>query len=399
MMPRRPAHNLEVAETLREALANLRAQGRRSALALLGILIGTASIVAMLNIGHIAQLETSKLFSHLGADMVQLRAMPTGAAPAALDRELIEQLPARDPDVAWSLPLATGRAQVAFGSQRHDMLIVAITPALPRLAGLHLERGRSIAAIDQCAMVAVAGAEAATQLSSPGNQLMPTGKVAIGDYVYSVIGTLRPSFAEALSPGDYNKALLIPLDCARRVLGSSAPTTAMVRLRPGADAEKAGARLSGMLANASSSIEVISARQLIKTMNEQKAVHTSMLAAIGGISLLVGGIGVMNVMLMSVMERRSEIGLRAAIGATPRDLQLMFTVEAGVLALAGGVAGTLIGVLIAWIMAQYSGWTFDLAFYVLPLGSGMAAIVGLVFGLYPAITAARLHPIEALRAD
>ena len=124
-----------------------------------------------------------------------------------------------------------------------------------------------------------------------------------------------------------------------------------------------------------------------------------MLAAIGGISLLVGGIGVMNVMLMSVMERRREIGLRAAIGATPRDLRAMFVIEAGVLALAGGVAGALLGIVSAWLIARGSGWNFSLALYVLPLGPGVAGMVGLAFGLYPAITASRLDPIEALRAE
>ena len=107
----------------------------------------------------------------------------------------------------------------------------------------------------------------------------------------------------------------------------------------------------------------------------------------------------MNVMLMGVMERRREIGLRAAIGATPADLRLMFLAEAVTLALAGGLVGLVLGVAAAAIAAKASGWTFSLALYVLPLGPTVAALVGVAFGLYPAIKASRLSPIEALRAE
>ena len=134
-------------------------------------------------------------------------------------------------------------------------------------------------------------------------------------------------------------------------------------------------------------------------MKAQAAVQSRLLAAIGGISLLVGGIGVMNVMLMTVMERRREIGLRAAIGARPRDIRLMFLVEGVILSVGGGALGAALGVAATAVVARLSNWTFDVALWVLPLGPGMAAVVGLAFGLYPAIAASRVHPVEALRAD
>ena len=136
-----------------------------------------------------------------------------------------------------------------------------------------------------------------------------------------------------------------------------------------------------------------------QAMNEQKAVHSRLLAGIGSISLLVGGIGVMNVMLMSVMERRREIGVRMAVGARRRDIRLMFLLESAMLAVCGGALGAAVGVAVTAVIASVSGWDFAVAWWTLPLGPGVAGLVGVAFGLYPAMAASRLDPIEALRAE
>lgn len=400
MSPRSSSdRRIDLREIIHEAVGNLHDQGRRSALALLGIMIGTASIIAMLNIGHVAQRETLKLFSNLGVDMLQLQASSVDIPPQGLDRLSLEKLPFRDSDVISVTPFATGRASVSYTVKQADLAVVGITPAFNRLMKVPLEKGRLIGTQDACATVAVAGAAVATQLSAPGSPLSPNSRIAVGDYIFTIIGILAPVTPQALSPADYNNSLFIPLACARRVLASQDPTAAMVRLVPGRDAEVVGGRLSAMLQKPGLSIQVISAQSMISVMNQQKQVHSRMLTAIGGISLLVGGIGVMNVMLMNVLERRREIGLRAAIGATPRVIQQMFLVEAGILACLGGVAGAIFGILASYVVAKGAGWTFELALYVLPLGPGMACIVGLIFGLYPAISASRLDPIEALRAE
>src|SRR6202012_5687804 len=130
-------------------------------------------------------------------------------------------------------------------------------------------------------------------------------------------------------------------------------------------------------------IQVHGARQVVAAVRAQRAVQTRLLAALAGISLLVGGLGVMNVMLMAMLERRREIGLRVAIGATPRDIRTLFLVEAALLAGAGGLLGVALGVLGAPIAAGISHWRFSVAFYALPLGVGVALVFGVAFGLYP----------------
>ncbi len=386
-------------EGVLEALGNLYAQRQRSLLALLGIMIGTASIVAMLAIGHMAQHETMRMYKHLGVDILQIHALPVTGPEGFLERAAIESLPSGDPDILAAAPLSVGRAGVAMNGASADLAVVTTSAALPGLTGMHLAQGRFLGAIDEGALATVVGAGAAAKLSTPGAPLVPGASVRIGQYVYSVVGVLEPMPYTAFDPTNFNDAVLIPLNGAGRFRASDQPDTVLMRLRPDADVKAAGARIAARLANPRSRMQVISARELIDGMNAQKAIHGRLLTAIGGISLLVGGIGVMNVMLMGVMERRREIGLRAAIGATPGDLRRMFLIEAAVLAFVGGVGGLILGLAAALLTARVSGWAFAAPAYVLVLGPGMAALVGVAFGLYPAAKAASLDPIEALRGE
>jgi putative ABC transport system permease protein len=374
---------------------------QRSALALLGIVIGTASVVAMLTIGHMASNEALRLFSRMGVDKLVVQADGVGPGMQGLDPAIVEALPQRLPAILRSAPVLTGHVEVDVGGAPQSAGVAATTPALQRLVGLQLSSGRFLEAVDDGEPVAVVGAAAASLLSQPGAPISVGSHVRLGRYLFAVVGVLKPGPTTAFDPTDFNAAVIIPLGSSHRALGQTVLNAAVAQVRPGIDANIAAAALGDTLKQASpkAQLQVQSARALIQTLKVQKAVHTRLLAAIGGISLLVGGIGIMNVMLMGVMERRREIGLRAAIGATPHDIQLMFLIEAAALALVGGVTGALLGVAVAFAVAAASGWAFSLALYSLPLGAGVATIVGLGFGLYPAVKASQLHPIEALRAE
>ncbi|MEX6725601.1 ABC transporter permease [Parapedomonas caeni] len=383
----------------RECLASLLERRQRASLALLGIVIGTASVVTMLTLGHIAQLETLRLFRDMGVDLLQVQAIPAGPAPTALDAAAIARLPDRHASIRMAVALTVGNGEASHGGKRTHVGIAAAPPVLRPLAGLHLAHGRFLASSDNDTTAIVLGADAAAALSSDRRPLRVGSMVRLNRYVFTVVGILRTTPYTPLHPTDFNNAALVPPASARRLLNRPAPSTALIAMRPNTDADTLGQRLVIELARPGATLHALSARQLVDAMNAEKAVHTRLLTAIGAISLAVGGIGVMNVMLMSVLERRREIGLRAAIGATPADIQMLFLVEAALLSMAGGAFGLFSGLTVAYIVARGSGWIFDLPFHVVPLGIGLATGVGIISGLLPARQAARLDPIEALRAE
>ena len=389
------ARGVGLGELALEALANLRGQGRRSVLALLGVVIGSAAIVALMNIAHIAQLEALKSFRQTGVDVLSVQSEGLGS----MDPALIERLVRQDPAAVLAAPLTTTSLSVVADQKSSNLTVAGVTSAIGVMAGLSTTKGRMLRQVDDCSFVAVVGQKAAADLSAPGAEGGPDSLLRIGGYGFTVVGALAPVPHQAMSPVQFDSAILIPLACARRVMPNDGATGAMIRLRPDADTAAAVTRYTAALSTPQAPVRVQDARSMIQAMKKQMAMLGGVLVAIGSISLLVGGVGVMNVMLMTVMERRREIGLRAAIGATPGDIRMMFLIEAIVLALGGGVLGDVLGVGLTWVATLFLPFEFAVNWGVMILGAGVAASVGLVFGLYPAIAASRILPIEALRGD
>lgn len=384
-----------LAELSLEALANLRGQGRRSVLALLGVVIGSAAIVALMNIAYIAQIEALKSFRLTGVEVLSVQSDGVGS----LNPAMIEAVVRRDASAVAAAPMATTTMDAMAGVKSGSVTVAGVTPAIASLAGLSTSTGRMLREIDDCSPVAVVGQKAVLDLSGPGAPVVPGSIIRLGDYGFTVIGTLAAVPPQALSPIPYDNAVLIPLACARRVMPNDGATGALIRLTPEADTAAAVTRYTAALSTPQAPVRVQDAKTMIEAMKKQMAMLGGVLIAIGSISLLVGGVGVMNVMLMTVMERRREIGLRAAIGATPGEIRLMFLIEAIVLALGGGLLGDVLGVALTWLVTLFLPFDFAINWTVLFLGAGVAAGVGLVFGLYPAIAASRIQPIEALRGD
>ncbi|WP_409020573.1 ABC transporter permease [Brevundimonas vesicularis] len=378
-------------------MSNLRGQGRRSVLALLGVVIGSAAIVALLNVAHIAQCAALTNFRQTGVDMLLVRTQ--GGDDGALAIPDLLALVDGDPDAVSVAPFASLATSISMGRRVQTAQVGAVTPVMNTVLALSTVEGRLLRHIDQCVAVTVLGSKLAQGLSSPGAEAISGGQIFMEGYGFTVVGVLRPVPIQALSPFDYDNAALIPLGCARRIMPNDGATGAVIRLEPGADTAAAVSRYTAALATPQTPVQVQDAKTLIEAMKKQMAMLGGVLVAIGSISLLVGGVGVMNVMLMTVMERRREIGLRAAIGATPGDIRMMFLIEAVVLAVGGGLVGDVLGVGLTWAATLFLPFDFAVSWTVLCLGVGVAAGVGLVFGLYPAIAASRIQPIEALRGD
>lgn len=394
-----------------DAVRNLHAVRQRSALALLGIVIGTAAVIAMITIGENAKSHALAQFQAMGADLLAIQpdSNPSGRPPPFTpgDVAALRELPGIDA-VA---PLALAGMELAHDRNRVVASVAGVTGDLFAMARLSVAQGRFLSDFDGAGTFVVLGWTAARQLAGAqktevgkmeaGGRLTIGDAVRIGGYGYTVVGVLNEVVPNPLLPVDLNNAALIPLPGLRRVAPAAEITSLTIRQKPGADEEALHASVAAHFVGSPRPRPVVvqSARQLIAAMADQMRVHTLLLSAIGAISLVVGGVGVMNVMLMNVVERRREIGLRLALGARPRDIRSMFLIEALVLSVVGGVLGIALGVAAAALYAENAGWRFGLSALAPPLGLGMSVVVGLFFGLYPAVRAARLDPIVALRGD
>ncbi len=389
--------SVSIPDLVVEAASNLKGQGRRSALALLGVVIGAGSIVALMNIAYMAQVTTLKTFRQTGVDVISIKAEDAGQGTLRVER--IENVALRDPSTILVAPHATTNSTIIAGARSQAAVIAAVTPSMARLAGLSPAQGRLARGIDACNHIVVIGRKLATQLSAPGSVIMPGSVVHIGPYGFTVVGILEQVPYQSLSPVTYDEAALIPFECARRVMPHDGATGALVKLAHDADVHAAVTRFKNALSTPHAPVKVEDAKTMIEAMKKQMALVGGVLIAVSSISLLVGGVGVMNVMLMAVMERRREIGLRAAIGATPFDIRMMFLIEAVILALGGGLIGSVLGIVATRVAAIFLPFDFVVSWTVLLLGACVAGAVGLVFGLYPAISASRISPIEALRGE
>ena len=379
-------------ELSREAVASLRSQGRRSLLALLGVMIGSASIVALMSFAHIARTEVMSRFKAVGVDTVQIS--PDAGGEVWLEPALIHTMMASDPRVVVTAPLAVSRATVRIGGAAMSASVAAISPEALDMLKLGVSQGRDLTPIDGCNGAAVLGARTARETrASLGDQAF------IGGYGYQVVGILPVVAPQALNPVSPDETVFIGLSCARRVMTREGFSHALVQVHPDIDPSEWGSSLQKQMQARGQAVKAITPREMIAAMKSQMNLMSAILIAIGSVSLLVGGVGVMNVMLMSVMERRREIGLRAAIGATPSEIVFIFIVEAVALSLGGGFLGALAGVGMTALGCLVLPISFAFDPSVMLWGTGIAGAVGLVFGIHPAVSAARILPVEALRAD
>jgi len=387
---------MTAADVLRTGSLGLRTRRLRAALSALGIAIGIASMVAVLGISESSKADLLAQLDDLGTNL--LRVAP-GESFFGDDTQLPESAPSMLGRVAGVQQVAAVR-DLGLTVRRNDLIdpdetggiaVAAADPELADTVAARLRSGRFLDAATARYPTVVLGSGAADQLG-----IDDTGsRVYVGGRWFTVIGILEPvTLASAI-----DSSVLIGFDAAERWFGEERDaSTIYVRAEPEAIAAGMG-DLLGATANPerSEEVEVSRPSDALEARAAAKTAFTSLFLGLGAVALLVGGVGIANVMVISVLERRSEVGLRRALGATRRHVGAQFACESLLLATAGGAVGVALGALVTVGYAESRGWTTVVPPAALAGGLGAALLIGAVAGVYPAMRAARLSPTDALR--
>lgn len=382
-----------------DAIDTFRTLGKRTVLALLGIVIGSASIVAILNIGFNAGQEATRIFHDMGVDtLVASLNNDRGVEDSLLSTEVEKIRSLNLPGLVIS-PVAQVSVKLTFNHHPVDARAVGVEPAVTSILKLPIRRGRFLHALDTAENVVVLGHAVATSQGDRGIAVEPGEWVRINTYLFRVAGVLQPAEASMISPVLTDHSVFMPFAALARVAQSSNVSTVLARVLPPLDSSEGASRLFEGLSHAFKTrrVEMTVPQQMIDAMARQNKTFEYLLLALGVITLVGAGVAVMNVMYMNVCERRNEIGLRMAIGARGQDIRNLFLIEALALSAMGALSGACLGIVLAWLYAVISQWTFELSMVSIPLGVGSTLLVGVLSGLKPALAASRLTPVEALR--
>ena len=402
---RRKEGGLLLGESVKMAWENIVANKMRSFLTTLGIIIGVMAIIALITIVQAATAEVTNQFAELGTGKVTITVQGT-ALKAGLTESDLSALAAVDnvggiaPNMSLTLPVSAG------GQWEEEVSVESRGAVYFRENGDLVARGRALNALDE---------ESRNCVCLIDEKLMeklffaqdPLGqKLYIDGMEFTVVGVLatdedRDVMAQLMGGGDNGK-LIMPYTSAMRLTNMHSVTNVEVYIQDTDYTDQTVDDLETVLNAAfnykDDSYSVINMESLLDTMNMMMDVMTGLLAGIASISLLVGGIGIMNMMLVSVTERTTEIGLRKALGAQPRQIQLQFLIESFVLSVLGGLIGLILGLAVSYYFSGYMDIPFRISSFAISLGLGFSAAVGVIFGWAPARKASRLDPIDALRS-
>ena len=410
---------MKVWAAVRMALASLRVNKLRTALTMLGIVIGVAAVIAMVSVGAGAQERIAEQIRSMGSNLIVV--FPGAQTSGGIRYGLGSQQTLTEEDARAialevtaaevAAPSVRGSAQTIFGNLNWSTIIQGVTPDYIEAREWGITSGRMLSPqdVDGAAKVAVLGD---TVWHSLFGDTDPVGEtIRIKKVPFTVVGILEPKGQSAFGQ-DQDDLILIPLSTAKKkVLGTnrSNPRSVgqiSVRVRDASLMEEAEEQIRAILRQRhrlqpgqDDDFQVRVLAEMFAAQEESARIMTMLLAAIASVSLMVGGIGIMNIMLVSVTERTREIGLRMAIGARGRDILAQFLVEAVTLSAVGGVIGVGIGILTSVVIANFAEWSTDVSLRSVGMAFAFAGTVGVFFGFYPARKASRLDPIEALRYE
>jgi ABC-type antimicrobial peptide transport system permease subunit len=405
---------MNIMESISVALEGLAANKMRAALTMLGIIIGVSAVITMLALAGGASNRMMQNIKQMGTNVLIIRSgqSRSGAVRGGfgsmdtLTLEDVDAIAEKCPSVVNTAPEVQSNAQVEFRNKNTNTTILGTTPGYLSIRNYSVKTGRFFRLRDVKSMrkVAVIGPTTAKDLFG---KMSPVGKsISIRGIQFEILGVLATK-GTAGSFGDPDDQIMIPVTTAmRRLFGQQYVRTISVQARTMDQMDKATSEITKVLRKrhkiaegSDDDFNVRNQAEIMEMANEASKVFTLLLAGIASVSLLVGGIGVMNIMLVSVTERTREIGIRKALGARRRDIQLQFLVEALVLSMTGGIVGILIGMLASLGISKISTLNATVSLGSVLLSFGFAALVGVFFGYYPARAASLLDPIESLRYE
>jgi len=416
---------MKLREMLRTALSALRAHKMRTSLSVLGIVIGVAAVVAIIALVNGATAEVTDQIAGLGMKTITIDVFPTAISSAAASQALSEELTSEfleAASISQVVPTASTRATAMIGGEEIDATVNGVTPEYQDLfEEFSPVSGRFIHPLDDDRKVVVLGAGFVADNFFDEDPVGEELVLIIGNQktAFTVIGVM--SKAGTVGYQNLDDAVYLPLSTVQILSGSRQFSSYIAQAANEQVIEQAAAEieaiLDGVIDTSSSSAAPVAGpgggimarmrdpytvtiqKEAIESYEETVNTMALILGGVGAISLLVGGIGIMNIMLVSVTERTREIGIRMAIGAKPKDIRMQFLVESIMISLLGGVLGLGIGWLCAWFGSMFGGWPFVISITPALLACGFSLLIGVTFGLYPALRAAKLDPVEALRYE
>ncbi|WP_407313314.1 ABC transporter permease [Desulfosporosinus sp. SB140] len=385
-------------ESIKMAWSNITHNKMRSFLTVLGVLIGVSSIIALITIVQGATGSITSQISSLGADKITIQAMGTRLKQGLSENDLAQL--ARVNNVSGVSPTVSGKTSIVCDrSVKTDVSVQGKNDVYFEKEQDLLANGRGVNILDvnDKNQIAVLGSDLVKELFFGKN---PLGQhLLINGNTVTIVGVLRAT-SNSIT-GSTNDIVIMPYTSAMKTLGVSSITNVDMYMSDSSKSDSIINDVTTILNSAfnyrENTFTVLNMQNIIDVIGNITGMLTLLLAGIASISLLVGGIGIMNMMLVSVTERTTEIGLRKALGAEPAQIQLQFLIESIFISLFGGLLGLIIGIAVAIAASILMGFSFTMTAWTILLAVGFSAAVGIIFGLAPARKASRLNPIDALR--
>ncbi|MCS7309651.1 MAG: ABC transporter permease [Armatimonadota bacterium] len=404
---------MNFAENFQIALQSLLANKLRSALTMLGIIIGVGAVIAMISVAQGAREQTMQRIQQLGTNVLVVfpgqqrfgAAFGGFGSMQILKPEDVDAIRRSCPSVRAASPEVRRNAQAKYKNRNTNTNISGVAPEYSQIRNYPVQQGRFFnqREVDSMARVCVIGQTVYENLFNGSSALGKT--IRIRGISFKVVGVLAPKGAQGF--GNPDDIIFVPYTTAmRRLFGvdfiNSISVQAVSEERMNAayqEVEQLMRRRQRLNPGQENNFRIMNQAEFVQTAEDVSRTFTLLLAGIASVSLLVGGIGIMNIMLVSVTERTREIGIRKAVGAKRRDILLQFLIEAMTLSLVGGLIGIGAGLGAAYALGSTAGWQIHVTPYPILLAFGFSAAVGIFFGIYPAQKASALNPIEALRYE